>query len=366
LESGDHMFIQSVEAKVIKTPFQLSFKTTYGNFPDYQSHLIVKITDQDGYSGIGEASPLPFFTGETTDIMKIAVEKELGPAIIGMDLFSLEEIHGTMNNVLNPATGAKSAIDMALWDLKGKHLNTPVYKLFGGRKKEIKVAYALGEDTPENMSELALNKVNEGFNTIKIKIGSDPEKDVEAVRKVRQAVGPSIKLRVDANQGYSVKTAIETIGKISEYSIEYIEQPVPGWNIDGLAEIRKQVHIPVMADESLHSIHDALQLVKKEAVDLFGIKLIKCAGLTHALKISHIAEAAGIKCVLISPWDTWLGTSAGCHLATLFSSNYAQELVGPFYLSDDPFGDPSSKGELTLSDTPGLFSEGVFDLISEA
>lgn len=360
------MFIQSVEAKIIKTPFQLRFKTTYGNFPDYQSHLIVKITDQDGYSGIGEASPLPFFTGETAEIMKIAVEKELGPAIIGMDLFSLDEFHGTMNNVLNPATGAKSAIDMALWDLKGKRLNTPLYKLFGGKKKDIKVAYALGEDTPENMSELALEKVNEGFNTIKIKIGLDPEKDVEAIRRIRQAVGPSIKLRVDANQGYTVKTAVEIIHKISEYAIEYIEQPVPSWNIDGLADIRKQSKIPVMADESLHSIHDALQLIKKEAVDLFGIKLIKCAGLTHALKISHIAEAAGIKCVLISPWDTWLGTSASCHLATLFSSDYAQELVGPFYLSDDPFGSSGVAKDLKPSEAPGLGVEGNFDHFSEA
>jgi L-alanine-DL-glutamate epimerase-like enolase superfamily enzyme len=366
LESGDHMYIQSVVAKIINTPFQSSFKTTYGNFPDYQSHIIVKITDQEGYSGIGEASPLPFFTGETTEIMKIAVDKELGPAIIGVDVFSIDEIHKKMNNVLNPATGAKSAIDMALWDLKGKRLQTPVYKLFGGKKKEIKIAYVLGEDTPENMSELALKKVSQGFNTIKIKIGVDPEKDVKAIKQIRQVVGPRVKLRVDANQGYSVKTALDTIHKISEYSIEYIEQPVPGWNIDGLAEIRRQSHIPVMADESLHSVHDALQLIKKEAVDLFGIKLIKCAGLTHALKISHIAEAAGIKCVLISPWDTWLGTSASCHLATLFSSDYAQELVGPFYLSDDPFGVPSTVGEFILSDAPGLFSEDAFDLISEA
>ena len=359
------LLIRKVEAKIINTPIQVNFKTSYGEFPNYQSHLFVRITDEDGYTGIGEASQLPFFTGETTAIMKNAIENDLGPKIIGKNIFSLEEIHNEMNMALNPATGAKSAIDMALWDIKGKRLGVPVYKLMGGSEKNISLAYVLGEGVPEKMADLALQKVEEGFKTIKVKVGLNPNKDIESIKLIRKAVGDNINIRIDANQGYTVKTAIQSIEKMSEYSIEYVEQPVPGWNIEGLAEIRRQIKVPIMADESVHSIHNALELIKQGAVDLFGIKLIKCAGVTHAMKIINLAEAAGIEFVLISPWDTMLGTNAGGHLSMLSSGNYSHELVGPFYISDDPFESTLNANGYQPTQEPGFGLPDCFDQIKE-
>ncbi|GGK35074.1 hypothetical protein GCM10010965_30060 [Caldalkalibacillus thermarum] len=214
--------IARVEAKVIRTPFHGSFKTTYGEMAPYQEHLIVRITTDSGLTGIGEASPLPFFTGETAETMKIVVERELAPAILGKNIFFLREIHRIMNRVLGQASGAKSAIDLALWDLQGKMLALPVCHLFGGEPgKPVPVAYVLGDDTPDAMARQAREKVSQGFNTIKIKIGSDPKKDIEAVAKIREAVGPGVRLRVDANQGYTVKTAVQVIREISRYAIDY-------------------------------------------------------------------------------------------------------------------------------------------------
>jgi len=357
--------IRKVEAKIINTPIHEKFKTSYGEFPNYQSHIFVRITDEDGYTGIGEASQLPFFTGETTTMMKSAIENVLGPKIIGKNIFSLEEIHNEMNMALDPATSAKSAIDMALWDIKGKRLSVPVYQLVGGKEKNISLAYVLGEGIPEEMSELAVQKVEEGFKTLKVKVGLNPDKDIESIKLIRKAIGENINIRIDANQGYTVKTAIQTIERMSEYSIEYVEQPVPGWNVDGLAEVRRQTKVPIMADESVHSIHNALQLIKQGAVDIFGIKLIKCAGITHAMKIINLAEAAGIDFVLISPWDTMLGTHAGGHLSMLSSGRYAHELVGPFYISGDPFKSSLNANGYQPAQQPGFGLPDCFDQIQE-
>ncbi|KIL48484.1 mandelate racemase/muconate lactonizing enzyme family protein [Jeotgalibacillus soli] len=360
------MRIAKIEAKVIRTPLNVSFKTSYGDFPSYQSHLIVRITTDTGLTGLGEASELPFFTGETAETMKLLVEKNLAQAIIGKPIYSLKDLHHIMGNVVGQATGAKSAIDMALWDLQGKRLNTPVFELMGGENKgPIRVAYVLGDDSPEIMSSLAKEMTIKGFDTIKIKIGSDFRKDIEAVEEIRKAIGPNVHLRVDANQGYNVKTAIKVINEIQEYDIDYVEQPVQGWDIDGLKQVREATFIPIMADESAHTLKDVYQLAKHQAVDLIGIKLIKCGGITPAVQIAQFSEAIGLQCVLISPWDTLLATNASLHLSTILPGNFSHEMVGPYYLKDDPFGELVVKGEMEIPDGSGFGIQDIFDDITE-
>ncbi|WP_209123474.1 mandelate racemase/muconate lactonizing enzyme family protein [Alkalihalobacillus sp. BA299] len=349
------MKINKVETQIIETRFMESFHTTYGKIPSSHPHLIVKITTDKGVAGFGEASPLPMFTGETVEIMKVAVDKELGPAIIGQEIFELDEIHKVMNRVLGKASAAKSAIDLALWDLKGKSLNIPVYKLLGGtKKKNLELAYVLGDEPIDQMIIKAEEKRNMGFSTFKIKVGTTPEKDISSVKAIRDALGPDVRIRVDANQGFDVKTALHVINKIAPYSIDYIEPPVREWDIAGLKQVRQGSPIPVMADESLYSPHQALTLIKEEAVDLFAIKLIKTGGITPALKIVSMADAAGIDCVVISPWDSWLGTYANLHFATLLTERYAHELVGPFYLTDDPFGTIPNKVSISINEGSGF------------
>ncbi|PLR77035.1 hypothetical protein CU633_12515 [Bacillus sp. V3-13] len=360
------MRIAKIEAKVIHTPLNVSFRTTYGELPPYQSHLIVRITTEAGLTGLGEASELPFFTGETAETMKVLVEKNLVPAIIGKPVYSLRDIHITMEQVLGHATGAKSAIDMALWDLQGKSVNSPVYRLIGGDKKApVRVAYVLGDDSPCDMARLAKEMVDLGFDTLKIKIGSDFRKDIDAISEIRKAVGRNVRLRVDANQGYNVKTAVNVIEEIKQYDIDYVEQPVPGWDRDGLRQVRNTSSIPIMADESAHTLKDVYQLAKKEAIDLVGIKLIKCGGISPAIQIAQFSEAIGLQCVLISPWDTLLGTQASLHLSTILPGTHSHEIVGPYYLKDDPFGKIQVKGDMDIPDSIGFGIEDIFEELTE-
>jgi L-Ala-D/L-Glu epimerase len=359
------MIIAKVETKVVRTPFTVDLATSYGKMLPYQSHLIVRITTDSDHIGLGEASELAMFTGETAEIMKLSIDSVLGPEIIGMDVFAVNEIHRRMELKLAFATAAKSAIDMALWDLKGKIANLPVYKLLGGSTIEQPTStYVIGSVEFDEMVELAHKVINKGFKSIKIKIGTDPKKDIKVVTKVRESIGENIKIRVDANQGYDTKTALKVISAIEELDIEYIEQPVPKLDIEALANIYRNSNIPIMVDESINSIQDTYQLIKNEAFDIAGIKLIKSGGITKAYNIVNFLQSLGKECVVISPWDTLLGTSACLHFSTILSKRYSHEFVGLYDITNDPFN-PTNRDHLEILDTPGFGINDCFFSIVE-
>ena len=349
--------IASVETRIIDTPMLTDIKTTYGSW-NCQPHVIVKITTEDGTSGLGESSPLEFFTGESPDMVKMVIERILTAVLIGKDPFDLEALLLAMDHRLPKQGSSKSGVDGALHDLLGKLLGIPVYRYLGGRCREglVTAATAVGIDTPDKMREEARQWVEKGFRTLKLKIGVDPKTDEESIEAVRDAVGKEIRIRVDANQGYSSSTAIQVAKSVEKYGIEYIEQPVPAWDIEGMARVRRATAIPVAADESLYTLHDAMQLIRAEAVDVFGIKFIKTGGLARAKKIAHLAEAAGIECVVISPLETTLGTAAGAHWAlSVPNANLDHELVGPLFIHDDCFeGMEIVERSIEVSDRPGV------------
>jgi L-Ala-D/L-Glu epimerase len=348
--------IATIQSTVVETPMNFGIKTTYGSWAS-QPHVIVKLTTEEGISGFGESSPLGFFTGETAEMVKMVIDTILSRIILGRDPFDIESILEAMDHELPKNMSSKVAIDMALYDLMGKVLGVPAYRLLGGRCREkVFSATAVGIGNPDQMKEEAKNWVEKGFTTLKVKIGIDPRTDLQSIKAIREAVGDEIRIRVDANQGYSPSTAIQVGRSIEQYGIEYIEQPVPAWNIEGLAQVRRALPIPVMADESLYTLHDALRLIRAEAVDLFGIKMIKTGGLTRAKKIAHLAEAAGIECVVISPIETTLGTAAGAHWAmSVTNANRDHELVGPIFIQNDPFtGVQIEKNVMAISEKPGL------------
>ncbi|MFZ5631665.1 MAG: mandelate racemase/muconate lactonizing enzyme family protein [Bacillota bacterium] len=353
------MKIQEVRAFTAHTAFKGSFRTTYGTI-DAQPHVFVKMVSDSGQVGWGEASPLPFFTGELAETIETSINNCLGPAITDYDPFDLEAIHQIMDLKLARATSAKSAIDMAAHDLIAKTLGIPLAKLIGGQLGDsLEVAYAIGEGPIEIMAQEALEKINEGFTTLKIKIGIDPEKDVQVVKRIREAVGGAVNLRLDANQGYDPKTAVHVIRQLEPCNLQYVEQPVPTWNHEGLAFVRDHVEVPIMADESLHSLDSARRLAEKKAVDLFAIKFIKTGGIYPAKKIAHLAEAFGIGIVFISTFDTHIGQSAGVHFAlSLKNRVYAQEALGTLYHEKQiTRGAEVIKGRISALSVPGLGAE---------
>ncbi|MFX0113669.1 MAG: mandelate racemase/muconate lactonizing enzyme family protein [Candidatus Hodarchaeota archaeon] len=349
--------IAAIETKILETHLvDTDFMTTYGIESFVKPHVMVKITSDSGISGIGEACPLPDYSGETHDTIKLMIDKYYAPLLINNNPFDLEIIHNGLNSHYPANHAAKAAIDMALHDLLGKILDIPVYKLLGGKfHNEVELRASFGIGPPSTVATKAKAAVGRGAKAIKLKVGLDVTQDVETVKSVRELLGDSIPIAIDANAGYSLKKAMKVLKKLEQWDVEYIEQPIAAWDHEGLRLLRKTFETPIMVDESLCTVEDAVVLIRREAADLFGIKLIKHGGIYNAKKIAILAEANNISCVVISPWETQVGQAAGVHLA-LASPNFSgPHDLGTKELKDDPTkGLQEEKGIIRSPTGPGL------------
>ena len=270
-----------------------------------------------------------------------------------------EAIRERLDRAISGHCIAKAAVDIALHDLLGKHFGLPVYRLLGGLyRRSIPLAWSIGIAETEEMVQEAVHYVDIGWKAIKIKIGRDPDVDLEHLAAVRKAIGPAIKLRVDANQGYRSGEALPVLRKMERFDLEYIEQPLPRWDVEGLSALAAALDTPILADESVFTPEDAITLVRRQAADVFNIKVTKC-GLANGKRIAAIAEAAGLRCMVGSMVELGPGTAAGVHFAAATSSvTHACEL-GPLLFRDDVitenvFLDEPLGGFWEVSDGPGL------------
>jgi L-alanine-DL-glutamate epimerase-like enolase superfamily enzyme len=321
----------NVEAKAVKLkePITIALGTI-----EHSMSAIVEIETDEGIKGYGEGSPGILITGETlkgtTECIQL-FEKQL----IGVDPLDIEKVHSIMNTVAAHAPSAKTAIDIACYDLLGKKANLPVYKLLGGYASSVKTDLTIGIDTPEIMAVKAKQAVSLGFDTLKIKVGTTVSQDLARIEAIRLAVGSQIKLRLDANQGWQPKEAVTMINRLEEFDIELVEQPVAYHDIDGLAFVTKQVAVPIMSDESCFNSKDALRLIKARAVDYVNIKLMKCGGIHEALKINSICEAAGVECMIgCMVEETNIGVTAAAHLAAASKNITRADLDATFGLHE--------------------------------
>ncbi len=320
--------IARASAWIIERPTPNRLTTSYGEPPDIRPHVLVEIASATGASGLGEASPLPEFTGETAHGILGVLRETCLDALIGRSAMEIAAIMADLERLRPGNPSAMAAIDLALHDLAGKILDVPTVTLIGGaRRGSVRLARAVGIGPTSEIVALSRQHVADGFRTIKMKVGIDPRQDVERVRAVREAVGPQVRIRIDANQGYDVATAIRVLRELQDSALDYIEQPVPRWDLPGMAQIRRATGMRILADEALHSPQDALALIRAEAADLFALKCIKTGGLLRARQIAAIGEAAGIDCVVISTFETQIGAAAGLHLAaSLPFGHHAHEL----------------------------------------
>ena len=323
--------------------------------------MIVKVETDEGITGYGEAKPSMAVTGETIDTVA-AVLPLFKNALTGQNPFEIEKIHKTMGAVIIGNSCAKAGIDIALYDIMGKKLEMPLYKLLGGYRNSFVTDMTVSIDTPEAMVAEALAYKQEGYSVLKIKAGIDPEADIAAMGLIRQAVGPEMRLRADANQGWDANTAIRVIDIYQQYGVEMVEQPVKYWDIDGLAYIRSRVKVALGADESLHTPEDAMRLAKARAVDMFNIKLMKSGGLYPALRINAIGEAGGIPVMLGCMMETRIGNAASAALVAAqkniteadldsFVHFEGKGITGGFNLENDV---------MTMLENPGLGIEVDF------
>ncbi len=339
-------------------------------------YVIVKIMTDDGLVGLGEAPVLKDwggdhmkYYGETPQTTAHVINDILAPSLIGQDPCAIGLLHHVMDKAIKGYPYAKAAIDMALYDIAGKALHAPVYQLLGGcYRRRITVAHSIGLMEIEKAVEEALQVKAEGIKTVKLKGGQEPKRDVELVKRVREALGPDIQITVDANQGYATpKVAVQTIKAMEEYNILYMEQPVEG--IDAMALVARSVDTPIMADESAWTPQDVLEIIGKKAADIISLYTTKPGGLFKAKKVAAVAEAGGLQCNVNGSVETGVGNAANLHLAASTAAaslacvvpvstpmGKGKKGIAGIYYIDDIIAEPFeyADGELVVSTKPGL------------
>ena len=355
------MKITDIKIQVVTIPLVTTFKTALRSVSQVDNVLITVLTDS-GLVGFGGAAPATVITGDTVASIVGGIE-HIRDNILGLNLANHENILQRLNSCIIGAMSAKAAVDMAVYDLVAKSLNIPLYQLLGGRTHDVATDMTISIDSPEKMATESREKVDQGFSTLKIKVGGNPRLDILRLQSIRDAIDSDTRIIIDANQGWSAKEAVQ-VGKELErraIAIELMEQPVPARDYEGLRYVRDNVTFPVYADESVFSPQDALQLIGMHAVDGLNIKLMKCGGIYNALKIAAIAETAGIPCMIGSMMESHVSVSAAAHLAASRTIIGRSDLDAALFCSINPArGGISYQGaRVIIPDAPGLGIESI-------
>jgi L-alanine-DL-glutamate epimerase-like enolase superfamily enzyme len=323
--------------------------------------LMIKIHTDEGIGGLGEVSCTPIWSGEDQVTADHFIHDYLAPALQGQDPVQIERLTAKLRQRLAANPFTKAGVEMALWDILGKAAGLPLYRLWGGPVRDfVPTKFSVSGLEPDKAGELAAWAVAKGFSAMKVKVGMDPEGDVARVRAVREAVGPDVRLGVDANGGWSPRVAIQTIRRMYEFGIYFAEQPVPPVDPAWMADVRNHVNIPIMADESVNTVQDAMSLARAGAADVLSLYVGKGGGVSVARKIAAVAEAAGLVCTVGSNLEMGVASAAMIHLAMATPAVAAEEfpcdILGPFFYEDDILAEPLpiQAGKAFPFERPGL------------
>ncbi|MGQ0551343.1 MAG: mandelate racemase/muconate lactonizing enzyme family protein [Armatimonadota bacterium] len=323
--------------------------------------LLVKVHTDAGIMGLGEVSCTPGWSGEDQVTAHHFITNFLAPLVIGEDPREIERLTLKLQRGVAENPFTRSALEMALWDILGKSAGLPVYRLLGGPVRSfVPTKFSVSGQKPPVAAEIAAWAVAQGFRAMKVKVGVEPEEDVARVRAVREAVGPDVRLGVDANGGWSPRVAIQTIRRLVEFNIYFAEQPVPALDVAWMADVRANVPVPVMADESVYTLQDAMAVVRAGAADILSVYVGKGGGIGPARKIAAVAEAAGLTCTVGSNLELGVASAAMIHLAMATPGIGAEEfpcdILGPFFYEGDLLAEPLpiKGGEARPLEKPGL------------
>ena len=351
------MKIQSIEIGKVSIPLKKPFKTALRTVHSAED-IIVKVIANSGEVGFGNAPPTAVITGDSQDSIIAAIRDTLAPKLVGMDIDNLESIMAALDSGMLHNCSAKAALDIAVHDLFGKRYGLPLYKLFGGYCRSMETDLTISLNEPDEMVRDSLEAVAEGYTALKLKVGNDPALDIRRVQAIRDAVGPNVKIRLDANQGWNAKEAVRTIRRFEAdgLDIELIEQPVKAHDFDGLKYVTDHVETDIMADESAFGPYEVFRLLSMRACDLVNIKLMKAGGLHNAVKIAHFAETMGVQCMMGCMLESKVGITAAASLAAGKRIVTRADLDAAVLLAEDPVvgGVSFDKNQLILSEAPGL------------
>ena len=338
------MKIRAVEVFPFSIPYH-SVTVSGAAVSEGTNRVLVRVETDNGIEGVGEA-PM-FQAGLPETIREVVV-----PALIGEDPHAIELILQKVLTHLSARLYERSLMlalapaEIALWDIIGKAAGLPVYQLLGGMvRSKAAMAGIVFSGKPESRAEQSADLVHQGFQTVKMKVGVDVFEDIEGIRAVRASVGPSVELRVDPNQTWTVGTAKRVLKQIEDCDLQYIEQPIRLSDLRGLADLRNTTRTPIAVNESAYIPSEVLEVIRHRCADVILVDPMQAGGLLIAKKICAMADAAGLPVCLHTSADTSIGLSAHLHLVastpnaiyatdTLFYQNAEDMVKEPILLEN--------------------------------
>jgi len=357
---GTEPVIETVNTFIVDIPMRRPHVMSFGA-PKEVNFVLVRIEARGGIVGWGEAATFqgPTWSEESAETIQVVIDRYLAPLLKGRSALLYNPLMDELEHRFRGNSFAKAAVEMALLDVAGRSLGQPLHVLLGGAfRMKLDLSWSLASGSLETDIAEAQNMMTRGHRIFKIKMGAGPvEKDVAKLARLRRELGPEVGLRADVNQGWDRQSALRALRELEESRPDFLEQPLPKWDLAGLSELRSKSAIPLMADESLTDAHSALDIVRERAADILSYKLTKLGGLARALAVYHLAAAAGLGAYIGCMIETGLGTAAYLHFgAVLPRLDYGCELFGPLLLAGDIAAKPVAyaNGQVLVPEGPGL------------
>ena len=338
-------------------PYTIAYKTT-----DKVESGFVEITLDNGTTGIGAGNPSDYVTGETLDACMSALEQKNIEFLIGKDIREINQLTYEVWEKLPRNPAARAALDIALYDAFTKHLGVPLVKFLGQKITSLPTSNTIGIMNVEETLKEAEDYGKRGFTVLKVKLGINLEEDIERMVKLREKFGNKFTIRIDANQGYTTEKTIEFYKKTKHLNIELIEQPLKAKAVAEMKQLPEEIRKVIAADESLISPKDAIELIKPpSASGIFNIKLMKCGGVSQALKIADIAALEGVDLFWGCNEESIVSITAALHAAFACANTKYIDLDGSLDLGRDVVkgGFILKDGVMYCSDKPGLGVERI-------
>ncbi|NCD69881.1 mandelate racemase/muconate lactonizing enzyme family protein [Mucilaginibacter agri] len=334
---------------------------------EYAQNTFIRVHTNGGVYGVGECSAFPMIVGETQDTCLIMAQ-EFARLWKGKDALDIPARLQQLHDFTAGNTTIKSAFDIALYDIASKAAGLPLYKYLGGERRPVESDITIGISTPEIMAAKATVFKNNGATILKVKLGKDAKGDVERIRQIREAVGPEIKIRIDANQGWSFEDAVFALQGMAGYNIQFCEQPMRTWHDDKLPELMDLSPVKIMADESVYNHHDARKQINSGSCDYVNIKMAKSGGIFEAKKIHDEAASKDVPCMMGGMLESRIALSAKLHFvyASPNIKFYDMDTCMLGHLEDPCIGGVSYDGyHLHISDAPGIGADADDDFLAK-
>lgn len=356
--------IIQIDVFPLRFPMKQTFRIsggTVGAPSQGAPHVYVRITGDNGITGWGEARPSPRWSYETPETVTAVINHYWKPVLLGQRADDLPHLHRLMGKETAGSQHpghpiARAAVDTALHDLIARSRQVSLPGLWQSAPSgSLELSYLISTDDPAVAAERARTAKAEGFRGVDVKIGLNPDRDVEILEAVK-AEAPGLFFRVDANQAYTLDQALKAARQMGRIGVDVFEQPLPAAQLKAHAELRRKSPVPIALDESIWSPAGLLEAVRSEACDYAVIKLTKLGGLTGAKLCGEIARECGLGLLGGGLTESKLGFTASAHLFRYLEIGPPVDLNGPFFLQDDAVegGWPLQGGAVGLNDLPGI------------